>query len=231
MFSVKFKYQDETKVFKKLVDAVNALCIDKGKSCTCTSGYRSLSKQKIINNQKLNESRNNYQVPSGAVYNSKGQCIAGAYGKSNHCFCIAMDISDEWFKALSNIEIKKYGLIKPIAYEPWHVQLLEHNGITQEQKEAIRNNVLSGADKNMDVKEFQCLTGLTADGIAGVKTKEKAREVLQCCQKILGVEYLTAEEAIKGCMTKPTLWLAMTKTVPYFKSFVMNIVDKMSGNK
>jgi LAS superfamily LD-carboxypeptidase LdcB len=143
MPGVKFKYPDKTSVFPKLVSAINALCAAKGRSCTCTSGYRSLAKQKIINAQKLTESKENYQKTSGAVYNKDGKCIAAAYGQSNHCYCIAMDISDEWYKALSNEEIKKFDLIKPMSYEPWHTQLIEHTGLTQTQKIAIRDSVLN----------------------------------------------------------------------------------------
>ncbi|WP_165835486.1 hypothetical protein [Ruminiclostridium sufflavum] len=47
----------------------------------------------------------------------------------------------------------------------------------------------------------------------------------------MGLNYITAEEAIKDCMTKPSLWLAMIKTIPYFSSFIMNIVNKMGGRK
>lgn len=231
MQKVLFKYPDEVYVIQKLIDAVNALCIDMGKNCTCTSGYRSLQKQITINKQKLNESSCNYQTASGAVYNAKGQCIAAAYGESNHCFCIAMDISDEWFKDLSNAKLKKYGLVKPIPYEPWHVQLIEHNGITKAQKERIRDSVLTGGDKGMDVKGFQAMEGLTADGIAGSKTKEKAREVLMCCQSILGNDFQTAEDVIKSCMTKPEDWLEKLKTIPHFQAFIMNIVNRMGGKQ
>ncbi|ACL75651.1 M15 family metallopeptidase [Ruminiclostridium cellulolyticum] len=142
MPSVKFKYPDEKSVYPKLISAVNALCIAMGKSCTCTSGYRSLEKQKIINAQKLAERKDNYQKPNGAVYNKQGQCIAAEYGKSNHCYCIAMDISDGWFKALTNKEIEKFGLVKPMSYEPWHVQLIEHTGLTLAQKIALKESVL-----------------------------------------------------------------------------------------
>lgn len=230
MCKVTFKYSDEIFVIQKLINAVNDLCLDAGKSCTCTSGYRSLTKQIMINKQKLNECSGNYQVASGAVYNSKGQCIAAAYGKSNHCYCIAMDIPDEWFKALTNAQLKKYGLVKPMDYEPWHVQLLEHNGILDVQKVKIRNNVLKGADRNMDVKNFQVMTGLTVDGVTGPKTKEKAKEVLQCCQDILGIpNFKTAEELIKGTQSSPDLWLPLLKVITYFDSFLMNIYKKMRG--
>lgn len=142
MPGVKFKYPDETSVFPKLVLAINALCTEKGKSCTCTSGYRSLDKQRLINAQKLKESKDNYQKPNGAVYDKDGKCIAAAFGQSNHCYCMAMDISDEWFKALTNKEIEKFGLVKPMSYEPWHVQLIEHTGLSLSQKIAIKESVL-----------------------------------------------------------------------------------------
>lgn len=142
MPGVKFKYPDETSVFPKLVSAINTLCAEYGNSCICTSGYRSLKKQKIINAQTLAKSKDNYQKPNGAVYNKQGQCLAAAYGKSNHCYCIAMDISDVWFKALTNKEIEKFGLVKPMSYEPWHVQLIEHTGLSLSQKIAIRESVL-----------------------------------------------------------------------------------------
>lgn len=229
--SLKFKYADETAVYKPLIDAVNKLCADKGKDCLCTSGYRSLEKQKIINTDSLRSHAGAYQLYNGAVYTKDGKCWAAAYGKSNHCFCIALDITDNWFKALSNKELIPYGLIKPIDYEPWHVQLLEHQGINEEQKNQIRDSVLNNRkdDENVTVTEFQEAFGLTADGVVGDKTKAKLTEVLQFCQEQLRINYSTAEEAIKNSMSKPTIWLAMLKTVPYFKDFVMNIIKKTGG--
>ena len=185
MASVKFKYQDEAAVYSKLVNAVNTLCAAKGKDCLCTSGYRSPSKQKIINTQSLQCHKGAYQKPDGSVWTKDGKCWAAAYGKSNHCYCIAMDITDSWFQALTNTELKKYGLVKPMSYEPWHVQLLEHNGISQEQKESIRDSVLKGAGINMSIKEFQAMNGLKADGIVGPKTIAKAKEVQDVLNKIL----------------------------------------------
>lgn len=230
MYQVSFKYSDEVFVYQKLINAVNSLCIVKQKNCTCTSGYRSLEKQKIINADSVRSHAGAYQLANGAVYTRDGKCWAAAFGQSNHCYCIAMDITDDWFKALTNAELKPYGLIKPIVYEPWHVQLLEHQGITQAQKETIKNSVLNGRDdENVTVKDFQKAFGLDADGVAGDKTKAKMAEVLQFCQEQLGLNFTTAEEAIRGCMTKPTVWLAMLKTVPYFKNFVMNIINKMGG--
>ncbi len=232
MSEVKFKYQDESCVYPKLISAVNALCEAYKKDCLCSSGYRSPEKQKVINAQSLaqRKSQGGYQKPDGSVWTPDGKCWAGSYGKSNHCFCIAMDISDTWFNKLTNAELKKFGLIKPISYEPCHVQLLEHNGINQKQKETIRDSVLKGiGDTNMDVIKFQKIIGLTVDGVARPVTKAKAKELLQCCQEILGIDFKTAEEAIKSTQTKPEDWLPKLKSEKYFEAFIMNIVNRMGG--
>ncbi len=240
MACVKFKYQDERFVYQKLINQVNILCIAKGKDCTCTSGYRSLEKQKIINAQVLAQCNTNYQISDpnnpmyGAVRNKNGVCIAGAYGKSNHCYCLALDIQDSWFKALTNDELEKYDLIKPILpEEPWHVQLKSLMNITQTQKEQIRDSVLNGkGEYDMTVKDFQVITGLTADGIVGDKTKEKAKEMLDVCYSILGIpNYKNAEDVINDCMSSPSYWISLMGKTKYFDSFVMNIVDRLRGRR
>jgi hypothetical protein len=232
MASVKFKYSDESKVYQPLIDAVNTLCKAKGKDCLCTSGYRSLEKQKIINAQSLaqRKSQGGYQTKDGAVYTPDGKCWAAAYGKSNHCYCIAMDITDNWFNSLTNTELKNFGLIKPISYEPWHVQLLAHQGISQSLKEQIRDNVLNG-DDNVTVKEFQTMTGLNSDGVIGIMTKNKAKEVLKVCQEILGQDYKSANEVINACTNSPSMWLTLMSKTKYFDTFLMAIVDKLVGRK
>lgn len=229
MPQVKFKYLDETSVYPKLIAAVNTLCIAKGRDCLCTSGFRNVEKQKVIAKQVLADNPGSKQRADGSVYSKNGECLAAAYGKSNHCYCIAMDIGDSWFKSLGNDELKKYGLVKPMSYEPWHVQLLEHTGISLAQKEAIRDAVLKGVNIGMNVKAFQSMTGLEADGVAGPKTKEKAKELLRVCQNILGNDYSTAKDVIMATQSNPARWYGLLKTVKYFDSFIMNIVKKMGG--
>jgi hypothetical protein len=228
MAKLNFKYQDESSVYIPLIKAVNQVCIDYNKDCTCTSGYRSLEKQKIINAQVLQErkSQGAYQLSNGAVYTKDGKCWASAYGQSNHNYCIALDISDEWFKVLTNAQLKKYGLIKPMSHEPWHVQLIDHQNISQSEKEKIRDNVLSG---KIDVKTFQSITGLVVDGISGPKTQAKAKEVLQICQTILKNDFQNAGEVIAATQNDPSRWLDLMKTTKYFDSFIMNIVKRMGG--
>ncbi len=157
MPQVKFKYQDEALVYPNLVQAVNALCTAKGKDALCTSGYRSLEKQKVINKQVASVPGRT-QRPDGSVYDKAGKCWAAAYGKSNHNYCIAMDIDGEWFKKLTNSDLYKYGLFKPMSHEPWHIQLLEHSNLTQAQKEAIRESVLNPkpVDELKEALEFIC---------------------------------------------------------------------------
>ncbi len=228
---VKFKYQDESCVYPKLINAVNILCIAKGRDCLCTSGYRSVEKQKTIAKEVLAGSPGSRQREDGSVYSKSGECLAAAYGRSNHCYCIAMDICDSWFKLLENEELKRYGLVKPMSYETWHVQLLEHTGLSLSQKEAIRDSVLKGVKKDMTVKEFQAVTGLTVDGIAGPKTKGKAQELIKICQKILGNNFETAEDTVRVTQKNPEIWLERLKTEQYFPDFVMNIVERMKGER
>ena len=226
---VRFKYADEVCVYPKLIAAVNALCAAKSKDCLCTSGYRSLEKQKIINAQVLAESKTYIQRTDGSVYNKAGQCLAAAYGRSNHCYCIAMDITDDWLQNLDNVELAKYGLVKPMSYEPWHVQLIVHNGISQTQKELIRDACVKGVREDMTVKDFQVLAGLQADGIAGPKTKGKAKEMLQICQSILGNDFKTPEDVIRATQNDPGLWLPRLEEIKYFPAFVMNIFNRLTG--
>ncbi len=229
MPQVKYKYQDESYVYPKLIAAVNTLCAAKGKDALCTSGYRSLEKQKIINKQALNNGPGRIQRPDGSVYDKQGKCWAAAYGKSNHNYCIAMDIDDDWFKKLTNSDLYKYGLFKPVAHEPWHVQLLELSSITQQQKETIRDACIKGVSRYMNIKDFQVLAGLQFDGIKGPKTKEKLVEMLQFCQSELELNFSTPEEVIKACANKPDLWLGRLKTIPYFSAFIMSIIKLMGG--
>ncbi len=188
MSKVIFKHKDKAYIYKPLLDAVNKLCADYRKDCTCVAGYRSLECQKATNAMVLKTRKGAYQLPDGAVYTGTGanrKCWAAAYGQSNHCYCIAMDIDDEWFKALTNVQLKKYGLIKSVPHEPWHITLIELVGISQEKKIQIRDSVLKGKGDDMTIKEFQAITGLVADGIVGAKTIAKAKEVQEVISQIL----------------------------------------------
>jgi hypothetical protein len=135
MYKVIFKHPEQAYIYPKPLDAVNHVCNDFKKDAECSAGYRSLECQKATNAWVLQTRKGSYQTADGAVYTGKGTsriCWASAYGQSNHCFCIAMDMNG-WFETLTNAQLKKYGLIKPMNHEPWHIQLIEHSGLTQAQ--------------------------------------------------------------------------------------------------
>lgn len=231
MCHVKFKYPEQSCVYPKLLSAVNQVCRDFGKDALCVAGFRTLECQKATAKLVLERNKGSYQLSDGSVYigyGSNRKCLAAAYGKSNHCYGLAMDM-DGWFVELTNKQLKKYGLVKPLDYEPWHVQLIELTGIDESQKIAIRDSILKGVNNTMNIKEFQAMTSLKADGIPGPKTQQKAREVLRVCQEILGNNFTNPEEVIKATQSNPALWISKLKEIKYFDSFILNIVKRMGG--
>ncbi len=85
-----------------------ALAKDKGQKIIYISGFRTKSKQQELYNLYLS---------------GKGN-LAGTPGSSWHEFGAAVDVTG-WACSLSNKELAKYGLCKPIASEDWHVQPIE----------------------------------------------------------------------------------------------------------
>lgn len=165
MPKVLFKHPDQAYIYQKLLDAVNQVCMDFKKDCICVAGYRSLECQKVTNAGVLATRKGAYQLPNGAVYTGTGPnriCWASAYGQSGHCFCICMDIEDTWFKALTNEQLAKYGIVKSVPHENWHVTLIELVGINDSKKIAIRDSVLNkGAIPKMEMTFEQALKIVT----------------------------------------------------------------------
>lgn len=159
MYKAIFKHADQAYIYPKLLAAVNQVCADFKKDAECSSGYRTLECQKATAQIVLATRKGSYQVKNGAVYTGEGSdriCWASAYGESNHCFCIAMDMGG-WFEELTNKQLAKYGLYKPMAHEPWHVTLSELVGIGKVQKEAIKDSVLNPpVDELKQALEFIC---------------------------------------------------------------------------
>lgn len=228
MPKVIFKYPQQNKIYKPLIDAVNQLCEDYGKGLNCVSGYRSSEEQRLLAQQILKQNPTHY-FKNDRVYDFEGRCIVGAPGSSNHNFCIAMDIEDKWFKVLKATELAKYGLFLPMSYEPWHVELIATKGISKLDKTFIRDGTLKGVKKDMTVKDFQAMTGLFEDGIAGPITQAKAKEVLKICQKILKNDFETAEEVVIATQNNPSMWIQKLNEVKYLKEYTMNIYKKMKG--
>lgn len=73
--------------------------------------------------------------------------LAEMPGRSWHEFSIAVDISSQPIRSMTNLQLKKYGLCKPIASEGWHIQPIETLGQSNRTMYAPTN--LSGVLKMM----------------------------------------------------------------------------------
>ena len=186
MYKLIFKHPEQATVYAPLITAINKLCEHYKKSCTCVSGYRSEEAQRKLAQQILKQVSTNY-FKFDRVFDFEGRCIVGAPGSSNHNYCLALDIEDSWFKALTNLELVVWGIVKPMAHEKWHVELTATRGMSKVQKETIRDTTLKGDKKDMTTKGFQKMTGLFEDDIAGPITKAKAKEIMLFCQTLLGI--------------------------------------------
>lgn len=228
---ITFTHTEQSGIHPALAGRIAYLCSVKGKKAVCTRGKTTSEDQiKII--QQLKAQHPNWVIKNGALYNGS-QCMAAAPGTSNHEFGHAADL-DGWPEQLTNDELAKYGLYKPMSYEPWHYQLIETKG---QSKTAIQQNWKEWCSMPVDLKKAQSAlasiglyTG-KVDGINGPKTKAAAKELIKAMHTILGTDFKTAEEAIKACQTAPDYWIGQLKAIKYFDAFVMNIVAKMKGEK
>jgi len=156
----------------------------KNKKLPITSGFRSTEEQINAANDALAEHSDYYQGSDGAVYNSNGQRMVSAPGNSSHNWGIAADSWNTWMEDVTNAELEKYGLRKPMDYEPWHVEPIETKGATIEAKRNYFYQYMK-EEYPMDLKTFQMVTGLLPDGISGTNTVKKAQEVLECVGEIM----------------------------------------------
>ena len=91
-----------------LTQRLAALAADYGQGLNINSGRRSYGEQLALWNAETPENR--------------GRTVA-APGTSRHESGIAADVNSDWFQGLANDVLSRYGLEKPMDYEPWHVQL------------------------------------------------------------------------------------------------------------
>lgn len=89
------------------LNRLNNLARDKGMKLNVMSGFRSVEEQTYLFNHS----------------NRSGKMVAPP-GKSRHNCGLAVDVTG-WGKDLSNEELKKYGLYKPMGYEDWHIEPVE----------------------------------------------------------------------------------------------------------
>lgn len=228
---LKFTHPGHAGVHTALSSRLAYMCKVKGKMLTITRGFVSYAEQKAIGDAYMRAHPNWHRTENGAVYNLYWKCMVAAPGNSNHEFGHAVDSGDNWLKAMTNTEMAKYGLVKPMSYEPWHVQLIETKG---QAKSVLRADFRRRRD-DMGIEKLQAALAAVGlytgriDGINGPKTRAATKEFMQTAHEVLGTDFKTAEETIKGTQKSPDHWLPKLKTEQYFADFIMNIVRKMKG--
>lgn len=208
----------------------------KKKELKIASGFRSIDEQVTAGKDALTTNKDYYQKSDGAVYDEKGQCMVSAPGNSSHNWGIAVDV-DGWMETMPSVELEKYGLRRPMVYEPWHLEPIETKGLTLEEKKKIFYSYMRGRYYPMDIKSFQMIAGLIPDGIVGPKTIAKAEEMKDIINKMMvgNVEPVqTGEQAIKWLVTNkiidsPDYWLQRIKEVKYLDSLLIKIANEFRG--
>jgi len=208
-----------------------ALARSEGKMLNIIRGYSSYDEQVRL-----------YKL-SGGLQNedgtwSGGSGYAAVPNTSWHEYRLAADITNSWAKELDKdaatkkqITLIRFGLFKPltrgngkIILEDWHIQPIETAGQWDKQKYTPE------ANGEMDICEFQKLTGIDADGKNGPDTKAKAKEVLETIHHILGIpHYKNTQEVITSVTKSPSYWLSKLYQEPYLDAYTMAIVKKMRG--
>jgi len=103
-------------VHEFLAERLNNISRAYGKSITINSGYRSDEEQiKLINEWRAKN--------PGKSEAERRKWVADP-GRSNHAVGIAADISG-WIQNLSEAELAKFGLYRPMSWEPWHFEPIE----------------------------------------------------------------------------------------------------------
>jgi len=98
------------------IDRLNNLANAPNKQLNIISGYRSVEEQTILWNNS----------------DKSGRLVAPP-GFSRHNAGLAVDVTSEWAKNLTNPELAAYGLHKPMCYESWHIEPLETQGKSTQQ--------------------------------------------------------------------------------------------------
>lgn len=106
-----------------------ALAKDKGVKLNVVSGYRTIEEQKALWEKS----------------DKSGKMVA-APGRSRHNYAIAVDTDGIFRNNLTNTELAKYGLYKPMSYEPWHIEPIETKGVYAEE---MANLVISNDGNNL----------------------------------------------------------------------------------
>lgn len=119
------------KLNRILLGRLSYLAKDLGNSMIILSGYRDSVKQSEMAESYLKQGSRYTRRIDGSVFDTIiKQVVVAAPGKSRHELGIAVDLERHleghtiWGE-LTNKELEKYGLWKPMSYEPWHYEPVE----------------------------------------------------------------------------------------------------------
>lgn len=185
---LKFSHSRQDRVHPVLAGRLAYLASIRNRILPITSGFRSIEEQ--INAQKtaLADNPVYYQTADGGVWKpvkgGKDQRMVAPAGSSSHNWGLAIDSSSTWLSAMTNAELKQFGLRKPMNYENWHVEPIETAGMTLAGKKNEFYEYMNGGHSPMDIKTLQMITGLFPDGVIGKKTINKVQEILECISEV-----------------------------------------------
>jgi hypothetical protein len=119
----------DTDVHDFFAKRLEKLAQDNGKNIVVTSGWRGDSEQQSLIDQWRAEH-------PGASDDERKKWVADP-GKGNHDIGMAADLQG-WVKDLSNSELAKYGLWKPLSNEDWHFEPIETQTIGRANHDRIK---------------------------------------------------------------------------------------------
>ena len=186
---LKFNHSWQDRIHPALAGRLAYLAARRNKILPVTSGFRSIEEQIDAQKTALADNPAYYQTADGGVWKpvkgGKDQRMVAPAGSSSHNWGLAIDSSGTWLSAMTNTELKQFGLLKPMSYENWHVEPMETSGMTLSEKKTEFYEYMNGGRYPMDIKTLQMITGLLPDGVIGKKTINKVQEILECISEVI----------------------------------------------
>jgi len=122
--NLKFPDSTHSKIHPVFADRLNDMAKDLGGTLVITSGFRSIDRQISLIQSYYKTGK--YTIGDGGKLIKNGKTMVAKPGYSKHQTGIAVDVSSSGIGAkvrkMSNSQLKKYGVYKPMSYEDWHLQ-------------------------------------------------------------------------------------------------------------
>ncbi len=161
-----FRYPTQSGIDPVFAGRLAALGGSLGWIITIIRGGVTSIEQKEVGDMLLKRNPTWTKRSTGAIYNQRGQCMVAAPGTSPHEQFLAVD-GDVRLEAISNYTLSRFGLCRPMAYEPWHIQPIETKGKNFTARKTLMPVHIEGT-----LVENQSRLHLIPDGIYGPKTHD-----------------------------------------------------------